>query len=584
MFRQILFSVVFMGHVFCVLGNSKADALRKSIHEAPDSTRAAILVNIAKLFQYENEDSCIFYARRASDMARRTRQDPALIDAETLMSQIALEKKNYAGAIDYQREILQATLRMRNWDMAIESYNAIAQTWLLRNNYAEAVEFLKKGLEIAVERNNLEMSKYYYQALIDSYRKLRNMDAVCEYYSLLTEVNRKVDAEAYNNRINALQAERETLIIAAGNAKNRGQQQSTVLKVFNIIAIVLAILATATLAAAYFWFRYKLEPDIAKKHKELIEKANELDSIRKNQESAFRFLTNHVYTNINSLAENISLFEAEQGDLPVAADSTINRINSDIFALYGFFQNFTLLLQAQSGQLAPTLTTVSIPQLANKLLIDYEAFASAKEILLVNEVQNNTFAIADERLVDIVLRNMMSNAFKYAPTGNGRITVGTKVGTKIETKEGIVEDAGYVEVWVTDDGIGLHPEQVNRLFDLTENLSLPCDTDSKGYGVGLAVCKAVIETFKGRIWAETKPEEGFCIRFSLPRAKDTEVKTLSLVENTQEEIIDSPLSNVADATRNPNDVALNEVKPKTRTTKSSIKLNPKPKRRNPQQS
>ena len=536
MFRQILLIIVFLGNTFCLLGNSKADALRKNMHEAPDSVKAAILVNIAKLFQYEREDSCIFYARKASDMARRTRQELALVDAETLLSQIALEKKNYGGAIDHQRVILQATIRMRNWDMVMESYNAIAQTWLLRNNYAEAVEYLKKGVEIAVERNNLELSKYFYQALIDSYRRLRNMDAVCLYYSMLIDVNQKLDAETTINLTNALTSQRDSLISTIGNMKDHGQQQSTTSKVINIIAVVLAFLAIASLAAAFLWFRYEFYPGVVKTKKDLDDKSHELDSLRKNQESAFRFLTSHVYTSINSLAENISLFEAEQGDLPVGANSTINRINGDIFALYGFFQNFTLLLQAQSGQLTPALTTVNIPQLANNLLADYEDFAMAKDILLINEVQNNTFATADERLVDIVLRNMMTNAFKYAPAGNGRITVGTKVGTKVETKEGIVEDTGFVEVWVTDDGIGLDVEQADLLFELSENLSLPGDPNTKGYGVGLAVCKAVIELFKGRIWAETKPEEGFCIRFSLPRAKDTEVKTmsLSLIENTQD--------------------------------------------------
>jgi K+-sensing histidine kinase KdpD len=74
---------------------------------------------------------------------------------------------------------------------------------------------------------------------------------------------------------------------------------------------------------------------------------------------------------------------------------------------------------------------------------------------------------------------------------------------------------------------------LDNIFDLTENLNLPGATDTKGYGVGLAVCKAVIEVFKGRIWAETRPGEGFCIRFNLPRAKELEVKTLDLVENTQ---------------------------------------------------
>jgi len=545
MLKRILLILIILFCAFHVFGNSRADELRKSLYQAPDSARAAIMVSIAKLLQYENVDSCVFYAQRASDMARRTRQYLTLVDAETLMSRIALEKKNYGKAINHQRTVLDFTLRLRNWDLAMENYNAIAQTWLLMNNYAEAVENLKKGLEIAKDRSNLELQKYYYEALIDSYRKLRNMDAVCENYSSLMEINRMIDAEAYNNRIIALQTERETLINDAEEAKIWGQQQLTISRVFNIIVLIWAILVSVALIAAYLWFRYRFMPDMVKTHKEQNDKADKLDSLIKNQESSFHFLTNHVYTSINSLTQNINLFKEEHGDLPVVADSLLSRINNDIFALYGFFQNFTLLLQVQSGQLRPEPATVNIPQLANNLLADYEDFAISKDIRLVNEVQNNTFAIANERLVDIVLRNMMSNAFKYAPVKTGRITVGTKIGSKVKTGEDFIEDTGLVEVWVTDDGIGLMPDQMDKLFDLTDNLTLPGDSETKGYGVGLAVCKAVIETLKGRIWVETKPDEGFCIRFCLPRAKELEVKTLELVEGKEttytEELTNKPI-------------------------------------------
>jgi len=530
--RQLFLVLILMGNAIYSHGNPRVDALRKSMSGAPDSTKAVILVNIAKQFQYENEDSCIFYANSASTMSRRARQDLTLIEAETLLCHFALEKKRYENALDNQRVILEASRRMRNWDRVMDSYNTMAQIWLLLNNYAEAVDVLKRGMEIARERKNLELLRNYYQALIESYRKLKNMDAVCDYYSLLIEVNRQMDAETFSSRINVLQTERETLITAAEDARNWRQQKSVVSKVLNTIVLVWAILMTAALLAAYFWYRFILKANVDRTQKRSYEAINELDSLRKNQEIAFRFLTNHVYTNINLLARNITHFNEEQGDTPVAADSALSRINNEIFALYGFFQNFTLLLQAQSGQLMPSITTVNIAQLAHNLLADYEYMATSKEILLINEVQNNTYAIADVRLIDIVLRNMMSNALKFAPAGKGRITVGTKVGTKVETKEGIAVDTGYVEVWVTDDGVGLTPEQTNCLFTLTENLNLPGNPDTKGYGVGLAVCKVVIELFRGRIWAETKPGEGFCIRFNLPRAKDAEVKTLSEAENT----------------------------------------------------
>ena len=535
MSRRIVLFIILLACAIQVHGNSKADELRKSMYAAPDSARAAILMNISRLYQYEHVDSCIYYAQLATEKAYSTRQYLVVVDAQKLMSQIAIEKKDYVVATRHLRTILEITTREHYWDMAMEGYNAMAQTWLLRNNYAEAVEFLKRGLEIAKDRNNLELQKYFYQAMIDSYRKLSKTEEVCKYYPLLMDVNRTIDAEANNGIISALQDEREILITAAENARNQWQQRSTISKVFHILALVWAIIMTTLLVMAYVWHETKWKPDGVKIQNELNMKVYEHEMLLKNQKNAFRFLTNHIQENINSLAQNIALLEKKHGNLPVTADSPLNLILNNIQGLYDFFQNFTLLLQAQSGQLNPQMATVNIPRLTNNLLVDYEKFATVKEIRLVNDVQNNIFAVADERLVDLILRNIMSNAFKYAPAETGSVTVGAKVGTRVEGEDGAYEDTDFVEIWVTDDGIGLSPEQAEILFDLTDNLLLPGDTGTKGYGLGLAVCKAVIEALKGRIWAETKPDEGFCIRFCLPKAKETEVK-LSLTETVDDVI------------------------------------------------
>jgi len=519
-----------------VFGNAGADELRKSMYAAPDSAKAAILLNIAKLYQYENLDSCIYYAQLSSDRAFSRRQYLAMIEAETLLSQIAIEKKNYTLAIRYQRTIRDIAVRERYWDVAMENFKAMALTWLDRKNYAEAVEFLKEGLIIAVDRNNLEMSKYFYLALIESYGKLGNMGNVRNYYDRLIEVTQTIDFQAYNSRIETLQAERETLIAAVDDARNWRQQQMTVTRVFHTLVLILAILLIVALVAAFLWFQFVFKTGIAQSQKEMSEKANQLDRLLKDQEKTFQFLSNHVYASIHALSKSIELFKTKPAKKRGEIESDLNSINKEISALYDFFENFALLLQVQSGQLKIESTTVNIPNLATNLLVENNNFAKNKNITLVNEVQNNTFAIGDEKLVNAVLRNIMSNALKYAPKGTGRITVGTKIGTRIETMEGAFENAGFIEVWVTDDGTGISQEQVSIMFDLQDNLTIPDKFESKGYGAGLAVCKAVIERLNGRIWAETKPGEGFCMRFNLPRAMDTEVKTQSLVADTQETI------------------------------------------------
>ncbi len=515
MFKQILLIFVLIVGVFSVESYAQADNLRDKLTQAPDSAKAAILVRIAETYEATQTDSSVYYARKASEIAQKYKQYQKVIDAETLLGRVALKNKDYLRAITHQRTVLDVALRIHDWTIVTKAYYNLGETWQLRYNYAEAIDNLKKGLVIAKERDNPELLRDYYQSLINAYQKLYNVNAVCEYYPLLMETTRQIDAAAFDQRLAKTKAEydsRSLTTVTSQAAENEDVREFS--PITGIIAIW-AILVTILLAAAIIFYRYRIAAITTKDQKILDDTIKEFDTIRNNQGATFRFLTQYAYTGIDKLHEDITNFVDEQGaDLLPAMDNALNRINSDMFALYGFFQNFLLLLQAQSGQLKPELTTVNIPQLGTNLLADYESFALSREIQLVNDVQNNVFARADERLIDIVLRNMMSNAFKFTPRG-GLITLGAK------------ENYVDVEIWVTDDGLGLNPEQVAKLFELAENLSLPGDPDIKGFGLGLAVCKALVETCKGRIWAETKPDEGFCVRFSLPKGEGREIKEQS---------------------------------------------------------
>lgn len=518
-------------HVFC---NTTVDEFRRSIRTAPDTARAAILVTIAQMFYSENMDSSLYYAQSATEMAFRTRQYRALIDSETLQSQIMLERRDYVAATRHQRTVLDMATRLRNWDLAMESNHAIARTWLLRNNFAEAVEFLKRGLDIAKDRNNLEFQRHFCQALIDAYRNLHRIDDVIEYYAMLVEVNRAIDAETFNNQIAAMQNEDENMVAEGVNVVKLEQQYFYVSKIFT----VWAILVTLALLTSCLWFQYRFKPGIVKKQKSLSDAVKEYGVVKENQERIFQFLTNHTNKNVNSLAERISFFIAEQNNLPSAVANGLNRINSEIFAIYGYFKDFMFLLQIRSKQYKLELATVNIPQLANNLLIDYEDFAAEKNIQLINEVQNNTLAIADKKLINIVIRNLMVIAFNYSTEGKGKITVGTKIGSKRMIENDFFDDAEFIELWVICDGFGLTSEQKIKMFELINDFSLPEDSETKSYELGLAVCKAVVESLNGNIWAETLHGEDLCIRFNLPKSKDAEVitKSLNLTENTQETI------------------------------------------------
>jgi signal transduction histidine kinase len=116
--------------------------------------------------------------------------------------------------------------------------------------------------------------------------------------------------------------------------------------------------------------------------------------------------------------------------------------------------------------------------------------------------------MADPRRVRQVLRNLVENAVKYSPAG-GPIVVTVEAHP----------DA--VQIGVTDRGIGIQPEYLDRVFDRFYQVDSASTRKVGGSGLGLSICKAIVEAHKGRIWVESQVGMGSSFYFTLPLAQDT---------------------------------------------------------------
>jgi signal transduction histidine kinase len=102
-----------------------------------------------------------------------------------------------------------------------------------------------------------------------------------------------------------------------------------------------------------------------------------------------------------------------------------------------------------------------------------------------------------------VLRNLLSNALKYSPDG-GTIHVAAYT-TRYETF-----------LTVADEGIGIPEEEQERIFDRFYRLDNPITRRVRGAGLGLSVCRNLVEAHGGRIWVESAPGDGSIFFITMP--------------------------------------------------------------------
>jgi signal transduction histidine kinase len=140
----------------------------------------------------------------------------------------------------------------------------------------------------------------------------------------------------------------------------------------------------------------------------------------------------------------------------------------------------------------------------------FKESADRKEISVNFTQKGNSFAYFDKDLIDIVIRNLLSNANKYTNRG-GRIS--------ILVKDNSAED-GNVMIKICDNGVGIPPARQKYLFTSTEMESTPGTENEKGTGLGLKLCHELTTINKGSLTVESKEGEGTCFLITLPKDSD----------------------------------------------------------------
>jgi signal transduction histidine kinase len=108
-------------------------------------------------------------------------------------------------------------------------------------------------------------------------------------------------------------------------------------------------------------------------------------------------------------------------------------------------------------------------------------------------------------MIDSILQNLISNAIKFTnPSGTVKISSNEK------------DD--YIEIAISDNGIGMKPEDVNNLFLLGKQRSKTGTAEEKGTGLGLLLCKEMIMKLNGVLTVESELSKGSTFRFTLSKA------------------------------------------------------------------
>lgn len=182
-------------------------------------------------------------------------------------------------------------------------------------------------------------------------------------------------------------------------------------------------------------------------------------------------------------------------------------MNNSLKNQYKLLENLLEWSQLQTGKMQYAPVNIGLTEFVNNVFLLLAENAFKKNIILTNLVLPSTFLLADATLLQSILQNLLANAIKF-----------TKHGGDIQVLARQAED-GMMKIFVKDTGVGISKENLLKIFRTDSTITTKGTENEKGTGLGLLLCKEMIERHGGKIWVESELEKGTTFSFTLPKAE-----------------------------------------------------------------
>ncbi|MDT0539516.1 tetratricopeptide repeat-containing sensor histidine kinase [Croceitalea sp. P059] len=466
---------------------------------------AETMSNLAELYtDMDNFEYAMFNINQSISIFEKHGIYDWLAFAYSVKGGIYLNQKKYKWSLYWfdQSNVLHENLEDDR--SKIELLNGLAKAYYGLNIDSTSSKFAQEGFEISKRIQSLQGQKDCAETLYkisknnDEYENALAFHEVFQKLSdsLSRDENKKI-LTLTKTRFNYDQQKQELI---EANEKALAKQR-------NLINLALAILCIVLAISIPLYFNQKKQKRLYKelkvKTKSLRERESELNEINKTKDKLFSIIGHDLRGPIGALQGILKLFSS--GDIAKEEfHSFVPKLKSDVDHILFTLNN---LLSWGYAQMNGTTTRPKVncfSKLVDNNINLLSELAASKSIKIINQLPENPMGYFDQNHIDIVVRNLVSNAIKFTPN-NGLITIEA------------VEDKNSWKISVRDTGIGMDKPTMKKIFNDNSNLTTYGTNNEKGTGLGLNLCKEMVIKNKGEIWVESELQKGSTFYFTIPK-------------------------------------------------------------------
>ncbi|MEN8789910.1 MAG: tetratricopeptide repeat-containing sensor histidine kinase [Flavobacteriaceae bacterium] len=467
--------------------------------------QAETMSNLASLYaDMEKLDYAMFNINRSIGIFEKNNIIDWLAFAYEIKGKVYLKQQDFKWALFWynQSELLHQDLDDDRGK--IDLYNGMAEAFLHQGKDSISERYALEAFDISTRIRFMEGKQKCALTLYKIQKNKGQFEKALAFHEIFQDLSDTLHRNENKRSLTLLKTktdyEQQRLTLIEENKRALATQQRYV----NAALLILLIFVVVTLLVHRNQkVQKKLNTELQAKQQKLEKREKELNSSNDTKNKLFSIIGHDLRGPIGALQELLKLFgEGEMGKDEFL--DFIPKLREDIDHIFFTLNNLLSWGRTQMNGSVTQPAVVDLESLTKENVNLLKEVAKKKSIKIVNHIEPNTFIWSDTNQIDIVVRNLISNALKFTPM-NGMITIDA------------VDLEDCWQISVKDTGVGMDKITLGKLFDKSSNVSTYGTNNEKGTGLGLSLCKEMVENNKGQIWVESSMNIGSSFYFTLPK-------------------------------------------------------------------
>lgn len=456
-------------------------------------------------------DSAMIRHKEALRLKRKLHDKTGEVTSLNTIGDLYLEMENYERALANYTAALEISQALKDDEAIAISYNNAGKLYYYQKNHPRAIANFELGFQKAQQAKNPEQMKFSTDFLSHAYKESGDFQKSLQYREQSIEIEAMIKQEKDERKL--LDMESSSVLEAKEHAIDKleakrlaHEKQLAEEKRTRYFLSALIVLTIVIAGLIFYMYRSKRNSNLVLQaaNEKIIHQNTELQQLNATKDKFFSIISHDLKGPLNSLTSFSGLLINYFDSLSKEEIQTLAKdLDKSLKNLFALLENLLEWSRSQTGAIEFKAEPFDLSELIQQNIELLTTQAGTKEIRLQYSNLQPITVMAHKNSVTTVIRNLISNAIKFTPTG-GTITLSA---TK-SNEEALIS--------IADTGVGMSKEVIDKIFRIDAKHSTKGTADEKGTGLGLVLCKDFVEKNNGSIGVQSEEGKGSTFYFTLP--------------------------------------------------------------------